>query len=227
MTARTALIGASIGPSELLDDRVCECCPTDAAATGGGAWFVYRDRGADETREIFGVAGSAQGWSQPRPVSVDAWRIPGCPVNGPAADVRDERGAVAWFTGADAAPRVVVGFGREPAAKAVVVDSLRPLGRVGLALDADGSAVVSWLAVAGEQAELRLRRAVASGTLGEPLVLGRTSAARSSGIPQLEEGAGSFYVAWVEELGEAPSRIRVREIAAQDVPPAARAAPPG
>ncbi len=219
MTVRTARIGATIEPSELLDERVCECCPTDAAESPQGAVVVYRDRGVDETREIHSVRGRAGDWSAPEPVTADGWQIPGCPVNGPAIDWRDDRTAVAWFTGADSEPRVAVRFGLEAAAtSAVVVDAERPLGRVGLALDGDGTAVVSWLALTGDEAELRLRRVAPDGRLAEPLALGRTSGSRSSGMPQLGRRGDRLVAAWVEIFEGVESRIRVREIPAALVP---------
>jgi hypothetical protein len=50
MTVRSARIAETVEPSELLDDRVCECCPTDAVATSEGSIVVFRDRSEDETR---------------------------------------------------------------------------------------------------------------------------------------------------------------------------------
>ena len=52
MTIRTAFVADSIGPGVPLDDRVCECCSTSAAMTANGPVIVYRDRSADEVRDI-------------------------------------------------------------------------------------------------------------------------------------------------------------------------------
>lgn len=219
MTVRSSQITDRAGPSELLDDRVCECCPTDAVATPEGSLVVYRDRSADETRDIFAVRRFAEGWSQPEPVTADGWRIPGCPVNGPAVDHRDGATAVAWFTGAGGAPAVSMRFLEEGAdSEPLLIDDRRPLGRVGLALDEDGSAVVSWLAVAEDDAEVTLRRGTSAGGLGEALVVGRTSGSRASGMPQLERIGERLYVAWVEVFEGVESRIRLREVPAELVP---------
>lgn len=219
MTVRTALVGETVGASELLDDRVCECCPTDAVVTDEGSLVAYRDRAEDETREIYAVRRRADSFTDPAPVTADGWRIPGCPVNGPAVDYRDGTTAVAWFTGAQNAPRVSMTFGFEADAGPVhVVDGDRPLGRVGLALDGDGSAVVSWMALVGKEAELRLRRVSADGVSEEYLSVGRTSGSRASGVPQLERRGGDLVVAWVEIVEDMPSRIRLREIPAELVP---------
>ena len=216
MGLRTALVGETVGPSELLDPRVCECCPTAAVATPGGAVIVYRDRADDETRDIYALRGRAGSWEGPEPVARDDWRIPGCPVNGPSIAHRDGRTAVAWFTAKEGAPRVAVAFGVAGGVP-MVVDDGKPLGRVGVALDADGSAIVSWLAVVGDEAEVRLRR-VADGAAGRVLALGRTSHARSSGVPQLVRRGDTLFVGWVEDLGDGPSRLRVREVPVARVP---------
>jgi hypothetical protein len=250
MTVRSARIDGAVGASEQVDDRVCECCPTDAVATPEGSLVVYRDRAEDETREIFAVRREGGAFSSPVPATSDGWRIPGCPVNGPAVDHRDGVTALAWFTAPAGKPRVVARFGVEPDPDAVevVVDADRPLGRVGLAIDGDGTAVVSWLALVGERAELRLRRVSATGEVGEPLVLGRTSGSRASGMPQLARRGESLLAAWVEvsegpqsggsapggpqsggsgsggtetgtsEFGRSRSRLRVREISTTLVP---------
>ena len=36
-----------------IDDRVCECCPSAAAVTADGPIVAYRDRTADEVRDIY------------------------------------------------------------------------------------------------------------------------------------------------------------------------------
>lgn len=219
MTVRSALVTETIGASELLDERVCECCPTDAVATSNGSIVAYRNRDEDEIREMYAVYRADDGWSEPSALTGDGWMIPGCPVNGPAIDHRDGLTALAWFTAADNKPRVAVGFSRDKSAMSpIVVDDGRPLGRVGLVLDSGGDAVVSWLSVAGDGAELRLRKVARSGARSESMVLAHTSGARASGIPQLERQGDLFLVSWVEVLASTPSQIRLSEIPAALLP---------
>jgi hypothetical protein len=221
MTVRTALIGDTIGASEQLDDRVCECCPTDAAATAEGSIVVYRNRDEDETREIYAVRRSASGWAEPRSVSSDGWQIAGCPVNGPAIDSRAGTTAVAWFTGIPDAARVSTAFWREDEGgfgPPLIVDDQAPVGRVGLALDANGDAFVSWLGVDGGDGVVQVRRVGADGALGEPLPLGRTSAGRPSGMPRLGRLEERLVVAWVEVFGNRQPVLRMRELPMTDVP---------
>lgn len=209
-------------PSAVLDDRVCECCQTDAAATAEGEVVVYRDRSTDEVRDIAIVRRSGKGWSEPAPVHVDGWRIDGCPVNGPAVAARGERVWVAWYTAAQKRPRVLLarsGDAGRSFASPVAVDDERPLGRVDVAVDDSGAAWVSWLdrSEPGDgAAAVRVRRVEASGELGATVTVGNTSGARASGFPRLapirEEagesgGAGEgVVIVWVESTGETGAR---------------------
>src|SRR5262249_49918704 len=72
MALRTALIGTSIGASEVLDPRVCECCNTAAALTDRGPVIVYRDRSDQEVRDISIVRrNDIEAWTQPRSLYQD------------------------------------------------------------------------------------------------------------------------------------------------------------
>jgi len=87
MTLRfTTLDGEGhLGEEVLLDDRICDCCDTDAVLDAAGhPVIVYRDRSGTEVRDISMVRRTGDGWSAPAPVFEDGWTIAGCPVNGPA-----------------------------------------------------------------------------------------------------------------------------------------------
>src|SRR5688500_17846805 len=106
MTLRAAMSGDGGTTGEtLLDDRVCDCCPTAAISTPGAAIVAYRDRSADEVRDISVVRFANGAWSKPVTMK-DNWQIGGCPVNGPALASRGSFVALAWFTGADNKPAV-------------------------------------------------------------------------------------------------------------------------
>ncbi|MEM1205698.1 MAG: hypothetical protein AAGN66_20885 [Acidobacteriota bacterium] len=214
MQLRTANVGAdSIGPEEVLDAKVCECCSTDAAATADGALVVYRDRSDDELRDIYAVRATPNGWSAPVPVAADGWRIQGCPVNGPAVAADGRRVATAWFTGADDRSRVLLAFSDDAGATfgpPLEVDAQDPLGRVDVALDDGGDALVLWLASApqGDGAEIRLARVRGDGVASSRAVAA-TTAARSAGVPKLARQGDRLWIAWVED--SEPSRLRVIE----------------
>jgi hypothetical protein len=212
LTLRTTVLeGGSLRPAELLDDRVCDCCQTDAAMAADGPVVAYRDRTAEEVRDIYVKRRTSAGWSPPVRVGADNWKIPGCPVNGPAIAAAGRRVAVAWFTGAPPGPRVQVAFSQDGGAsfgKPVLVDGDKPLGRLDLVLDGNGNALVSWLALEEKSASLRLRRVSPAGKAEPPVTLARTSASRSGGVPRLANLGGRLYAAWVDD-SEAGRRVRV------------------
>ena len=83
-----------------IDARVCDCCGTAAVALADGGLLVYRDRSVGDVRDIAIVRIRDGGFEPPRIVHADGWVIRGCPVNGPALAMRDDRVAVLWFTAA-------------------------------------------------------------------------------------------------------------------------------
>ncbi len=225
----TELFAAAVGEratgERLLDERVCDCCATASAATADGAVVVYRDRTAGEVRDI-GIVRYAQGaWQKPALVHADGWKIHGCPVNGPAVAARGALVVVAWYTGANERPRVLTARSTDGGATfgdPVTIDDAAPFGRVGVALDASGDAVVSWLARAGDAAELRLRRVGAAGRAGAPLKVTALSGSRTAGIPRLLALGDRFLLTWVEPAsGTAGSAVRVAAVEAVGVAAAA------
>ncbi len=202
----TRLDGTGPGASTLLDDRVCECCPTDAATTSDGAVVVYRDRSDDEIRDISIVRSVGVDWSEPRRIHDDGWQIDGCPVNGPAVASDGSRVAVAWFTAPEGSARVQVAFSKDGGAsfaEPIVVDSTRPLGRVDLSIVDDG-AWVSWLARRDDEtgaggAEIRWAQVSRRGALGPARVISSTSPGRSSGVPRMVRSAQRGVFVWVHD----------------------------
>ena len=221
MTLRTALIGPRIGPGLSIDSMVCDCCPTAAAMTSRGPIVVYRDRAMDELRDISIIRAGAEGWTRPRPVSVDGWKINACPVNGPAAAARGSRLAVAWYTGTRPGPLVRVAFSDddgETFGPAWVIDGPTalgdPLGRVGVVLDDDDTAIVLWLDGEQGRAAVRLIRAAPCGMLGSAVTIGYTEASRSSGVPRVVKHGEWVYVAWI-----APgSHLKISRVRAVEIP---------
>lgn len=231
MSLRTAYVNETVERSELLDDRVCDCCSTDAAIVAGRPAVVFRDRSANEIRDISiirsvtsrlggrsdseseGTGGSE--WSDSTPVSADGWEIAGCPVNGPEMAAHGDLTAVAWFTASGDQPQVAVTFssnGGVDFGAPLVIDAAGPLGRVDVVMDGADGAVVSWLAAGDDKAEVSLQRVSVDGRISTPLVVARTSASRAAGVPRLVRFGELLYIAWVETGNAAGSRLRVREI---------------
>jgi hypothetical protein len=220
MSLRTAVITDQVGPDEVLDERVCECCSTDAAMTSTGPVVVARDRSESEIRDISIVRRVDGDWSRAQPIHADAWQIDGCPVNGPEIAADGDLVAVAWFTAAGAEPRVQMAISHDAGAsfgRPVLIDGEGPLGRVDVVLDGK-EAVVSWLAFGTEMGEVRLRRVAADGTSGPPVTVARTAATRAAGFPRLVRHGDLLYLAWVDVGDGEISRIRLREIAVSAIP---------
>ena len=221
MQLRTTRLGdpAHLGdPSPLastvLDDRVCECCATDAATTTDGPVVVYRDRGPTEVRDLAIVRKTADGWSKPAMIHDDGWQIHGCPVNGPAIAADGYRVAVAWFSASGSQPQVAVAFSGDGGASFTpprVVDDAQPLGRVDVALDPRGGAFVSWMGSSGDKAQIRWRRVALGGETGPEHLVAATLANRSAGVPRMLHSDDQLLFAWVEATE--PSRVRAGYVA--------------
>lgn len=198
-----------LGPETVLDQRVCDCCQTDAVLADGATVVVYRDRTEKEVRDMSVVRFSGGRWSEPRALARDGWEINGCPVNGPAIAASGRKVAVAWFTAADEKARVNVAFSSdsgETFGAPVGVDGGRPLGRVDVVFLADGVALVSWLEQAANGTELRVQRISPSGRVGDALRVADSSSARSSGFPRMVGSGAEVILAWRD--GAEPPRVR-------------------
>ena len=202
MSVQSVAVAASgaLGAEQPLDLRACDCCQVAATVTPSGALVAYRDRTENEIRDIAVVRQVNGAWTAPTIVHDDGWHIEACPVNGPALASRGDTVAIAWFTGAQDTARVRVAFstdGGKSFAAPVRVDGGTPAGRVGIALDANGDALVSWLErVPPEDAEVRVRRVARSGEMAAPFTISRTKAARASGFPRIALSGDALVAAW-------------------------------
>ncbi len=199
-------------PSTLIDDRICDCCETDAAMTSQGPIVVYRDRGETEIRDISVVRAVGDGWSAPTTIADDGWEIHACPTNGPAVAAQGDSVAVAWFSAVAGEPRVKVAFSADAGHsfdEPILIDDSGPFGRVGVALDSAGRAWVSWLAELEEHGELRLRRVASSGEMGDTEIVTETTTSRSAGVPRMVRLGDRLVLVWVED--REPSRLRMAQ----------------
>jgi len=185
----------------LLDDRVCECCPTAVTETNGSILVAYRNRSDEEIRDIYLVRYSGGVWSEPYPVHNDGWNIPGCPVNGPALASDGDRVAVAWYTAADDDPRVNIAFSRDGGrtfASPYRIDDGVPLGRVAVELLDDRSALVLWMELLEENAGVMVRRVYPDGSISPAEKIADVSDSRSSGYPRMVRIDDAILFSWVE-----------------------------
>lgn len=211
MSLRAAFFDRATPRSDMLvDGRTCECCPTTAAQTDRGLLVAYRDRSTEEIRDIAIVRFDGTRWSPPTRVSADNWRIPGCPVNGPALASDGHRNvALAWFTAPASQARVSVAFSGDAGASfgaPINVHGGIPLGRVDVDLLPDGNALVGWIEQHGTEADFRVRQVAPDGPRGEAVRIAALSATRASGYPRLARARDALVFAWTDATQ--PSRVR-------------------
>ncbi len=214
------------GPEHLLDPRICECCQTSGAYFGDSLVVAYRDRSADEVREIYSVRRTADGWQEPVRMSHDNWQIPGCPVNGPAVAADENAGAVAWFSMSDGNPEIKVTFTRDGGttfSEPILLDSVEmsdvdagdprqvarmsdasseevliPLGRVDVEWVNAHRVVVSWLVARGHTADIVIQTVDLDGNPGRRYTLATTGSMRASGFPRIVRNGDRLVMAWTE-----------------------------
>jgi hypothetical protein len=211
LVSTTIAPDGSLGPEVQLDERTCDCCQNSAAMTTAGPIVAYRDRSADEIRDIYVARRVSGKWMPGVAVHADGWKIAACPVNGPSVAATGQRVALAWFTAANDNPRVKVAFSDNSGGKfgaPVRVDTGNPTGRVDVVLLSNGDALVTWIErMGGEAAEVRARRVYRNGRAGESVTIAASSAARASGFPRLAVSGTDLVFAWT--VAGRPSHIRV------------------
>ena len=213
MALYARMLGAP-GPDMLVDDSVCDCCQLSfVPTTDGGALLAYRGRTKDEIRDIQLARFDGRKWSRPTRLNADGWKIAGCPVNGPQlAECGDLVGAV-WFTAPDNQARVLARVSDNAGdafGPVVRVDLGRPQGRVDSVMLADGTLVMSWLEMTGQetgkQGGIYLRTLSLEGRLSEPQLVIPSSTSRMSGFPRMVLLGGRQVLLTCTQDGE-PSRV--------------------
>lgn len=193
------------GDGAALDPRVCDCCQTAMAMTADGPIAAYRDRSPDEIRDVSIVRRKASGWTEPKLLHADGWKIAGCPVNGPQLDANGKTVVAAWFTGSNNDPRVLVAFSSdsgETFSKPIRVDPGPAMGRADVVLLGDGSAAVTWIAGTDGKSILYARRVRPDGSLGDAQDLGE-----AAGFPRAALWDDNVAVVWSR-----PDGVQVRVI---------------
>lgn len=208
MTLRSAHLDSEgrLLNEHLVDARVCDCCQTAASRTTSGPLVVYRDRSAEEIRDIASSRLQPQGWTEPQPVSVDGWHTAGCPVNGPALAVQQNDVAVLWYSGAERPPQVFLARSVDGGAtygRKLKVNTQEPLGRVTMVMYPDRSLVLLWLQEdAPGQAWLVARHVSADNELGAIKRIVKVSPERLSGFPKLINADAKTVLAWTHVANE-------------------------
>lgn len=199
--------GGKQGRDTLIDSRVCDCCPTAAAVTSEGVVVAFRNRTADEIRDIYVTRLIGGRWSPATRVHGDNWKIEACPVNGPALSARGRDVAIAWFTVQKDEGHTMIAFSRDAGrtfGPAIRVDEVGSTGHVGVELLTDGSAAVSWVEFANKRSEFQVRVVQPGGARSAAAV--SIAQAAGSRIPRIAQGQSELVFAWTEIAGG--SRVR-------------------
>jgi hypothetical protein len=190
-----------------IDLRVCECCSTAAVVTSEGVLAAYRDRSDEEIRDI-SVSRFTQGrWTAPAVVHADNWRIPACPINGPALSGRGANVAAAWYTVKQDQGHAYVAFSRDAGrsfGQPIRLDDSASLGRVDVEMLPDGSALATWVEFTDGRSQFRTRRVAADGVRSGPVTLAAAVAGgRAGGSPRVARHGDEVVFAWSEGTGSA------------------------
>lgn len=184
---------------ERLDPDVCACCPTAVTKTAKGLLVAYRAHTAEDIRDISVIRFENNRWSLPKNVHADNWKINACPTNAAAVAAKGDRVGLAWYTAAQDAPKVQVIFSADSGTtftKPVVVSTGHAYGYTALALDDDGSAIVSWLEQGKDNAARVLAREITAAGVAGPVVQLAEGGRMALGYPKILHTTGGTFIAW-------------------------------
>jgi hypothetical protein len=211
MTLRGALISRSgkVKQKFLIDDSVCDCCPTSLAKTEHGAMVAYRNRTDDEIRDIFISRFDGSNWSEPKAIYNDNWEIAACPVNGPKLAVQDSLIALAWHTAADDKPVAKASLsldGGSTFSEPVIINEEESLGRVDVTIH-NGKAYVSWMEKDSTETYLKLTSFDANDGPSKYMTVSKINGSRRTGFPQMKVLDTNLIMAWTD-IDQSPRRIK-------------------
>ena len=192
-----------------LDARTCDCCQTDSALTAQGPIVIYRGRSLQEIRDIYSTRHAGDGWQTPRPVAVDHWLMPACPVNGPAVAVAGDAVWAAWYTAANNSPSLRVAFSANAGREFPLAKTFRSgpdiHGRVDLAADKNGAWLL-WLQEQGQQSLWLARLDRRLQTVSAPVRVAQLQGkGRATGFARLQAVGDTVYVVWTDIVAGKPA----------------------
>mgnify|MGYP001157159456 FL=1 len=190
-----------LGDEFVIDNKVCECCPTASVRYKDTLVVAYRDRTNEEIRDINIARKAGDIWEKPYRVHNDNWKIAGCPVNGPMLATQKGKIAIAWYTGADNSARVNVAFSKDIGrtfSEPIRIDLSMPLGRVDLEWINNNEVIVSWIESGDETSNIYARRVNINTSLSKETLVEKIPPGRISGYPQMEVVNNNVLFAWTE-----------------------------
>ena len=188
--------------SVALDERVCDCCQTTATYMDSSIWIAYRDRSAEEIRDISIIKYNLKDSVNTMDTSNDNWLTSACPVNGPSMDSNGDNIAIAWFTMVNDKPKVKMRFSTNGGASFsddILVDSDNPVGRVKLVYDDNSNIYVCWIGQKDDHYVLMLNQYDNKGTYKATWDIDTLAHGRISGFPALACAENKLIVAWTQD----------------------------
>ena len=181
-----------------LDEMVCECCSTSALTFNDRVIISYRNREEDELRNIHLLKYENDRWKDMGAIHNDGWKIPGCPVNGPAMAALNDKIGIAWFTAPGGEPQInfitTSDIGNSFSSP-IQLNEKAALGRVDL-ITFDGNFLISWIEIDDENCNLVLKKVSNKGDQSPKYLIDEISCDRSSGYPKMEVFEKRLFVTW-------------------------------
>jgi hypothetical protein len=183
----------------IVNARVCECCQTAAVMTADGVLTAFRDRTAEEIRDVKVSRLENGKWTPELSLHDDNWKIDACPINGPSLSARGRQVAAVWFAAPNDKGRAFVAFSQDAGktwGNPIRLDDEASLGRVDIEMLDDGSAIASWVEFANGKSQFKVRRLTASGQRSAALEV--PGAGRTSGYPRMARAGNELILAWTD-----------------------------
>ncbi len=200
VTMKRSLVNAAgqITKEESLDTDVCACCPTSVVKTARGVLVAYRDHTSEDIRDISTLRFENGRWTPSKNLNPDRWKLNACPINAAIAAATGDQVAVAWYTGAQDKPRVQIAFSKDSGStfsKPTLVSTGHSFGFTSMALNEDGSAMVSWLEQGANDTSILFRQVSSQGVAGPVLQIAKGTKA-SLGYPRILQAGSETWIAW-------------------------------
>ncbi len=194
MQLRTTIVDDEVHASELIDERACECCGTDAVIIDGKAVIVYRDLNDKDIRDISIAALKFPS----KIVHADNWKIAGCPVNGPSIDAVGTSSVVAWYTGSESASGVFAAFLDDQMGVPIQLSD-GFMGRVDVVMLDEKTAVACWLEPSNDTTSVMVATVHRDGSITDRQTIAEVASSRKSGFPRIAKIKDGLLIAWTDK----------------------------
>ena len=191
----------ALGKEYLIDEKVCECCPTSSVRYKDTLVVAYRNRSNNEIRDIFIARKVKDEWEKPYSIHEDNWKIAGCPVNGPMLAINKSNVAIAWYTAANESAQIKVAISKDVGqtfSNPIKIDNSMPIGRVDIEWIDNENIIVSWIRASEKTSDIIVKVLNILNGEGKEFFVESIPQGRISGYPQMEVVGNKALFAWTE-----------------------------